>query len=55
MNNFRQMLLKYESFFERHLVLDIQATFRQQKPDCKDFQCKYIENENRKSYLVNKE
>ena len=33
----------------------MQKTFRTQKPYCKNFRWKYIKNESRKSYLVNKE
>ena len=38
-----------------HLVLDIQTTFRQQKPHCNNFWWKHIKNESCKSYLGTKE
>ena len=40
---------------ERYLILDIQTTFRPQKPHCKNFQFKYIKKEICKSYFGNKE
>ena len=42
-------------FFEKHLILDIQTTFRVQKFYCKNFRWKYIKNERCKSHLGNKE
>ena len=38
LNTFRRIILKYKkSFFERHLILDVQTKFILQKPHCKTF------------------
>ena len=55
LNTFRRMLWSMKIFFETHLVLDIKITFRQQKPHCKNFWWKHIQNESWKSCLDYKE
>ena len=41
--------------FEGHPILDAKATFKLQKPHCKNFWWKHIKNESCKCYLGNKE
>ena len=53
-NTFWRIKLEYEND-SLILIIIIQTTWRIQKPHRKKFWWKYIKNESRKSYLVNKE